>query len=57
MVPPDRTHVVVAEGFRACGACDRCKEGRTNLCRAEYAETGFTHAGAFAEFVAVPCPK
>lgn len=46
--------VVVAEGFRACGACDRCKEGRTNLCRAEYAETGFTHAGAFAEFVAVP---
>jgi threonine dehydrogenase-like Zn-dependent dehydrogenase len=45
---------VVAEGFRACGVCDRCKEGRTNLCSAEYAETGFTHPGAFAEFVAVP---
>jgi L-iditol 2-dehydrogenase len=51
LAPGDR---VVAEGFRACGACDRCKEGRTNLCSAEYAETGFTHAGAFAEFVAVP---
>jgi len=49
--PGDR---VVAEGFRACGACDRCKEGRTNLCSADYAETGFTHPGAFAEFVAVP---
>ena len=45
---------VVAEGFRACGVCDRCKEGRTNLCSAEYAETGFTHPGAFAGFVAVP---
>jgi len=51
LAPGDR---VVAEGFRACGACDRCKEGRTNLCSAEYAETGFTHAGAFAEFVVVP---
>lgn len=51
VVPGDR---VVAEGFRACGACDRCGEGRTNLCSAEYAETGFTHPGAFAEFVAVP---
>jgi len=45
---------VVAEGFRACGGCDRCKEGRTNLCSAEYAETGFTHPGAFAEYVCVP---
>jgi threonine dehydrogenase-like Zn-dependent dehydrogenase len=51
VAPGDR---VVAEGFRACGACDRCREGRTNLCSAEYAETGFTHPGAFAEFVAVP---
>jgi threonine dehydrogenase-like Zn-dependent dehydrogenase len=48
--------IVVAEGFRACGGCDRCKEGRTNLCLAEYAETGFTHAGAFAEFLLVPAP-
>jgi 2-desacetyl-2-hydroxyethyl bacteriochlorophyllide A dehydrogenase len=46
--------VVVAEGFRACGDCARCREGRTNLCTAEYAETGFTHAGAFAEFLCVP---
>jgi len=45
---------VVAEGFRACGTCARCREGRTNLCDVEYAETGFTHAGAFAEFVCVP---
>jgi 2-desacetyl-2-hydroxyethyl bacteriochlorophyllide A dehydrogenase len=46
--------VVVAEGFRACGDCARCREGRTNLCSADYAETGFTHAGAFAEFLCVP---
>jgi len=45
---------VVAEGFRACGDCARCREGRTNLCVAEYAETGFTHAGAFADFLCVP---
>jgi L-iditol 2-dehydrogenase len=45
---------VVAEGFRACGDCARCREGRTNLCSAEYAETGFTHAGAFADFLSVP---
>jgi 2-desacetyl-2-hydroxyethyl bacteriochlorophyllide A dehydrogenase len=47
-------NVVVAEGIRPCGLCDRCSEGRTNLCEAEYAETGFTHAGAFAEYVVVP---
>jgi L-iditol 2-dehydrogenase len=45
---------VVAEGFRSCGVCERCQEGRTNLCSTEYAETGFTHQGAFAEFIAVP---
>jgi L-iditol 2-dehydrogenase len=45
---------VVAEGFRACGDCARCREGRTNLCTAEYAETGFTHAGAFADYLCVP---
>ena len=45
---------VVAEGFRACGKCARCREGRTNLCEAEYAETGFTHPGACAEFLSVP---
>jgi L-iditol 2-dehydrogenase len=46
--------VVVAEGFRACGDCDRCREGRTNLCTSDYAETGFTHSGAFAEALCVP---
>jgi 2-desacetyl-2-hydroxyethyl bacteriochlorophyllide A dehydrogenase len=50
----DEGAAVVAEGFRACGDCARCREGRTNLCAAEYAETGFTHAGAFADFLCVP---
>jgi threonine dehydrogenase-like Zn-dependent dehydrogenase len=45
---------VVAEGLRTCGVCARCAEGRTNLCTAGYAETGFTHPGALAERVAVP---
>jgi threonine dehydrogenase-like Zn-dependent dehydrogenase len=45
---------VVAEGLRACGVCDRCAEGRTNICTAAYAETGFTHPGALAERLAVP---
>jgi len=45
---------VVAEGFRSCGRCARCREGRTNLCTAQYAETGFTHPGAFAEYLSVP---
>jgi L-iditol 2-dehydrogenase len=45
---------VVAEGLRTCGVCARCAEGRTNLCTAAYAETGFTHPGAMAESVLVP---
>jgi threonine dehydrogenase-like Zn-dependent dehydrogenase len=45
---------VVAEGLRACGVCDRCAEGRTNICTAAYAETGFTHPGALAECLVVP---
>lgn len=44
----------VAEGFRACGTCERCREGETNLCGGGYAETGFTEPGAFADHVAVP---
>ncbi|MFI1393365.1 zinc-binding dehydrogenase [Streptomyces sp. NPDC020681] len=44
----------VAEGFRACGTCERCRNGETSLCTAEYAETGFTHPGAFADHVLVP---
>jgi 2-desacetyl-2-hydroxyethyl bacteriochlorophyllide A dehydrogenase len=45
---------VVAEGIRWCGACARCREGATNLCLAPYAETGFTHPGAFSDHVVVP---
>ena len=45
---------VVAEGIRACGHCARCAEGRNNLCVSQYAETGFTHAGALADRVVVP---
>jgi threonine dehydrogenase-like Zn-dependent dehydrogenase len=45
---------VVAEGVRGCGACARCAEGRSNLCAGPYAETGFTHAGALADLIAVP---
>ncbi|HYU49304.1 MAG TPA: alcohol dehydrogenase catalytic domain-containing protein [Candidatus Limnocylindria bacterium] len=46
--------LVVAEGIRGCGRCDRCRAGESNLCTTGYAETGFTHPGAFAEFVCVP---
>src|SRR4051812_13218116 len=45
---------VVAEGIRTCGRCARCTEGRTNLCTAPYAETGFTRPGALAEHLVVP---
>ncbi|MFD9035201.1 zinc-binding dehydrogenase [Streptomyces sp. NPDC059567] len=44
----------VAEGFRACGTCERCRYGETSLCTAGYAETGFTEPGAFADHVVVP---
>lgn len=44
----------VAEGFRACGVCDRCRCGETNLCTGGYAETGFTEPGGFADHVVLP---
>ncbi|MDN3293253.1 alcohol dehydrogenase catalytic domain-containing protein [Streptomyces ficellus] len=44
----------VAEGFRACGACERCRCGETSLCSSGYAETGFTEPGAFADHVTLP---
>ncbi|MFJ8666634.1 zinc-binding dehydrogenase [Streptomyces sp. NPDC093600] len=44
----------VAEGFRSCGMCERCRCGETSLCTAGYAETGFTEPGAFADHVVVP---
>ncbi|WP_405781062.1 zinc-binding dehydrogenase [Streptomyces sp. NBC_00859] len=45
---------VVAEGFRSCGACERCRAGETSLCDAGYAETGFTCPGAFADHLVLP---
>jgi len=36
-----------------CGRCDRCREGRGNLCR-HWGAIGGTRAGAWAELVAVP---
>ncbi|MET8328642.1 alcohol dehydrogenase catalytic domain-containing protein [Streptomyces sp. NPDC005181] len=44
----------VAEGFRSCGRCERCRSGETSLCTAAYDETGFTRPGAFADHVVVP---
>ncbi|MCT2593115.1 alcohol dehydrogenase catalytic domain-containing protein [Streptomyces sp. N2-109] len=44
----------VAEGFRACGVCARCREGETSLCGGGYAETGFTEPGAFADHLVIP---
>ncbi len=35
-----------------CGECDRCREGRTNLCRRYYTH-GLNAAGGLAEYVAV----
>jgi len=37
----------------SCGRCDRCRQGRTNLCRSYYT-LGLNTAGGMAEFVAVP---
>jgi threonine dehydrogenase-like Zn-dependent dehydrogenase len=44
----------VAEGFRSCGTCARCRAGETSLCGAGYEETGFTCPGGFADHVVVP---
>ncbi|MEU8892333.1 alcohol dehydrogenase catalytic domain-containing protein [Streptomyces sp. NPDC048442] len=44
----------VAEGFRSCGTCTRCRCGESSLCTGGYAETGFTEPGAFADHVTVP---
>ena len=45
--------VVVAEGVVPCGRCERCKQGRTNLCEI-YDEIGFTRDGAAAGDICVP---
>ncbi|NBE56171.1 zinc-dependent alcohol dehydrogenase [Streptomyces boluensis] len=44
----------VAEGFRACGVCARCRCGESSLCGGGYAETGFTEPGAFADHLVLP---
>ncbi|PRW63183.1 zinc-dependent alcohol dehydrogenase [Actinopolyspora mortivallis] len=46
--------LVVGEGFRSCGVCPRCRRGDTNLCAAEYDETGFTSPGAWADWLTLP---
>ncbi len=45
---------VVGEGFRACRVCDACRRGETNLCDADYDETGFTQPGAWADYLTLP---
>ncbi|MEV7042375.1 alcohol dehydrogenase catalytic domain-containing protein [Amycolatopsis sp. NPDC051061] len=37
----------------SCGRCDRCQEGRTNLCRGYYT-LGLNAPGGLAEYVAAP---
>lgn len=37
----------------SCGQCDRCREGRTNLCRGYYT-LGLNAPGGLAEYVAAP---
>ncbi|MEU5011216.1 alcohol dehydrogenase catalytic domain-containing protein [Streptomyces sp. NPDC021749] len=44
----------VAEGFRACRKCERCRADETSLCTSGYAETGFTEPGGFADHLTVP---
>jgi 2-desacetyl-2-hydroxyethyl bacteriochlorophyllide A dehydrogenase len=45
---------VVGEGFRSCQRCTACRRGDTNLCEAEYDETGFTRPGAWADHLTLP---
>jgi (R,R)-butanediol dehydrogenase/meso-butanediol dehydrogenase/diacetyl reductase len=45
---------IVASGAGvSCGECDRCREGRTNLCR-NYYTLGLSTSGGLAEFVSTP---
>ncbi|WP_322410045.1 zinc-dependent alcohol dehydrogenase [Microbacterium invictum] len=44
-------HVASGAGV-SCGRCDRCREGRTNLCE-EYVTYGLNVDGGLAEYVAV----
>jgi (R,R)-butanediol dehydrogenase/meso-butanediol dehydrogenase/diacetyl reductase len=45
---------IVASGAGvSCGECDRCREGRTNLCH-RYYTLGLNTSGGMAEFVSAP---
>ena len=44
---------VIAPFILACGSCPDCAQGHQTIC-ARQALPGFTHAGAFAEAIAVP---
>jgi L-iditol 2-dehydrogenase len=44
---------VVCEGMIPCNRCRRCKQGDTQLCL-NYDQVGFTRAGGYGEYVAVP---
>ncbi len=44
---------VTANPLIACGVCDYCVQGRTNLC-SNRAMVGMTRAGAYAEYLAIP---
>ena len=44
----------VAESFRACLSCERCREGATQLCTGGYEEADFTRPGAFADRLVLP---
>ena len=46
--------LVVVEGVFHCGRCRNCVVGNTNLCLKPYNEIGFTHSGAFGQYVVAP---
>lgn len=55
--PGDR---VFAESHHGCGHCERCRQGKYNLCEnygdfeAGHRQIGHTSSGAYAEYAAVP---
>jgi len=53
-VDPEWTGKLVAScGSMACGVCEECATGRSNLCR-RYASVGLHRDGALASFVSAP---
>jgi len=48
---------VVVYHLRPCRACDRCRAGEENLCRAPVSWTGFTHPGGMRERMVVPLDR